>query len=215
VSERRLGLFGGTFDPIHYGHMAIARFVKNAVELESVCLITAARPPHKGESGHAGATDRHRMVELAAEGDPSLIPTDLELRRTGPSYTVDTVRAFRRHEPEARLFFVVGGDTIDELPSWYRLEEIVRLVQVVTVTRPGSPDRYDPDRCGGLAPEIVGRLNRFVLTMPPRHESSTEVRRRIARGEPFEHLVPPAVAAYIRKRGLYRAPSSGVDSRIP
>jgi len=211
VKGRRIGLLGGTFDPIHRGHLEVASFARRRLDLDLVRLVTAKRPPHKRLEGIASAEDRHRMVELAAREAEYLEPDDRELRREGPSYTVDTLRAYRKEEPEAELFFIVGGDTIRELPSWYRLEEIVELARVVTVTRPGFPDRYRREQFPDLPPEAIERLNELVLDMPPQPISSTEIRRRAAAGEPIEGLVPPAVAEYIRSCRLYRASASGLS----
>ena len=207
----RIGLLGGTFDPIHKGHLEAAAFARRRLGLDVVRLITAKRPPHKRPEGISSAEDRHRMVTLAAQEAEYLEPDDRELRREGPSFTVYTLRDYRREEPEAELFFIVGADTVRELPSWYRLGEILDLARIVTVTRPGFPDRYRREQFPDLPPEAVESLNELILPMPPVAVSSTEIRRRVAAGEPFEDLVPSAVAEYILSRGLYRTSSPGLS----
>ncbi len=201
---QRLGLLGGTFNPVHKGHLRMASFTRDRLNLDGVLLITARRPPHKRAANHAPAADRHRMVELATADVPYLGATDIELKRDGPSYTVLTLQAIRREKAERELFFIVGSDTIPELASWYRLPDILRLARIVTVTRPGYPDRYAPEMFEELSRDDVGRLNELVLPMPPEPVSSTRIRRLIAQGRDFRHLVPAAVAEYIRNRGLYR-----------
>lgn len=203
-AERRLGILGGTFDPIHLGHLAAAEFCRERLELGCVRLVTAGNPPHKTLRGRASAEHRHRMVQLAVAVLPGLEASAIELARRGPSYTVLTLREIRREEPSADLFFIVGGDTIAELPSWYLLAEILSLATVVTVTRPGAPERYRAEAFPDLPAREVARLNEFLLAMPPREESSREIRARIAAGMPFGHLVPPPVADYIERHGLYR-----------
>ncbi len=203
-AERRLGILGGTFDPIHLGHVAVAEFCRERLALRRVRLITAGNPPHKTVQGRASAEHRHRMVQLAVGGIPGLEACDIEVTRRGPSYTVLTLREIRRAEPGTDLFFIVGGDTIAELPSWYLLAEIVSLATVVTVARPGAPERYRAEAFPDLPPREVARLNEFLLAMPPREESSREIRARIAAGKPFGHMVPPPVADYIERHGLYR-----------
>jgi len=202
--RRRLGLLGGTFDPVHLGHIAAASICRERLALDAVRLITARNPPHKRARARPSAAHRHAMVALAVAPFPRLEASDIELRRRGPSYTVDTLRAIRAREPRADLFFIVGSDTIAELPAWRRLDEIVRLATIVTVVRPGAPRRYRAAEFPALGAGDVARLNRFVVAMPPRAESSTDIRARIAAGKPFRHLVPADVADYIERHGLYR-----------
>ncbi len=202
--RRRLGLFGGTFDPVHLGHLAAADFCRERLALDAVRLITARNPPHKRAGARPSAAHRHAMVALAVAPFPHLEASDLELHRRGPSYTVHTLREIRAREPRADLFFIVGSDTIAELPAWHRLEEILRLAAIVTVARPGAPRRYRASAFPDLAAAEVARLNEFLVAMPPRAESSTDIRARIAAGKPFRHLVPTEVADYIERHGLYR-----------
>jgi len=189
---------------VHLGHLAAANFCRERFALDVVRLITARNPPHKLAGARPSAAHRHAMVALAVAPFPHLEVSDLELRRRGPSYTVDTLRAIQAREPDPDLFFIVGSDTIAELPSWRRLDEIVRLATIVTVVRPGAPRRYRAAAFPALAAGEIARLNEFVVAMPLRGESSTDIRARIAAGKPFRHLVPPGVADYIERHGLYR-----------
>lgn len=208
---QRLGILGGSFDPIHNGHLAVARHVRDILGLQAVHLVTAKIPPHKQGKYQASAAHRHAMVELAVKGDPALVADDCEVKRPGPSYTVDTLRDFRRRFPEAELFFIVGADTIPELNSWYRLPEILKLCRIVTVTRPGYPRKYEPRILNRLDAAQVEELNKLVFPIPPQPVSSTEIRRKVACGEPIEGLVPPAVQRYIHRHGLYRQQGDRIE----
>ena len=142
----RVGLLGGSFNPPHRGHVAIALAVRDAMELDEVLLIPASRPPHKPSNRDmASPQDRLTMAERAAADREGLGVSDIELRRQGPSYTIDTIAALKAERPEATFFWIIGADTIGELPTWKRAEELVREVAFVAVNRPG----YDTDR--GLA----------------------------------------------------------------
>lgn len=212
VTPHRIGILGGTFDPIHNGHLAIAEACVRRFDLDRVDLVTAGTPPHKRTGVHTAAEDRHRMVELAVQQTSRLRASAVELHRAGPSYTVLTLREIAAAEPGAALFFLVGGDTIPELGAWYRLEEILQLATLVTVTRPGYPERYTPADVPGLPAAALNTLNSHRLAIPPRPESSTLIRTLAAAGRPVRHLVPPAVARYIETRGLYRAAQNGAAS---
>lgn len=201
----RIGLFGGSFNPPHAGHLAVAQAVRAAHDLDEVILIPAARPPHKpDERDMAPPTDRLQMAEALAAADPSLRVSDLELSRIGPSYSLDTVRAFKSERPDDTFFFVIGADTVGELPTWKDAETLLTEISFVPVNRPGH------DISAGLATvardlgqnHATGLAERTV-TMPPAAISSTQIRRQILAGEPWEDLVPAGVATIIRAEGLY------------
>jgi nicotinate-nucleotide adenylyltransferase len=199
-----VGLLGGSFNPPHAGHLEVARAVRAALGLDEVWLVPAARPPHKPDHPEmAPAEDRLAMSRLAAEGD-GLGVCDVELARSGPSYTIDTVRELKAAHPGTRFAWLIGADSVDELPTWRRAGELLREVDVVVVTRPG----HDLEQnlavvARALGPEAAAALRRFVVEVEA-PDSSTEIRRRIRAGEPWEDRVPPRVAEFIRARGLYR-----------
>lgn len=194
----RLGVFGGTFDPPHLGHLVAASDACQALGIERMLWVPSAVPPHKRDTVHASAAHRLAMVRAAVAGDPRFQADDLELRREGPSYTVDTLRALREREPGAELCFVTGADNLAEIPGWREPEEILRLARLAVVTRRG--DGHAPAAAAGMAPADVVAVTRVDV-------SATEIRRRVAAGETIRYLVPDAVRAYIEREGLYREPS--------
>ncbi|MBN2581571.1 MAG: nicotinate (nicotinamide) nucleotide adenylyltransferase [Planctomycetes bacterium] len=199
-----IALFGGTFNPIHVGHLAVARAAVDALGLDRLILVPSARPPHKNGGDLAGDTDRLVMCRLAAAEDPRIEVSNMELRRDGPSYTVETLRELRRLCPGATLVFLVGADMLRELHLWYHFEEVVRLARVVTLPRPGIDLGDLPALRRTLGDETADRLLADVLNTPLVDVSATDIRRRVRDGLPIDDLVPPAVAAYIRDHGLYR-----------
>lgn len=218
---RPLVLYGGTFDPVHCGHLAVARAARDAMAAE-VRLVPAADPPHK-DATHADAAQRAEMLELAIDGAPGLCVDRRELGRAGPSYTVDTLRGLRSEFGAGRpLAWLVGGDSVLQLDAWHRWRELFELAHVLAVPRPGAP--LDAGALGRLAPEVHAEVaprwrapaelaasaaGGFAVLAPPalREESSSELRRRIAAGEPWQAWVPASVAAFIEARGLYRSPA--------
>ena len=210
--------YGGTFDPVHTGHLAIARAVRDALHAD-VHLLPAADPPHKGPT-HADAEQRAHMLDLAVAGEAGLIVDRRELRRAGPSYTVDTLRELRdEYGPHAPLVWMVGGDSVFELATWHRWRELFDLAHLLAIDRPGAP--IDQAALAERAPAVHAELApRWCLpaqlhALPAggfaefrlgaeRPESSTELRRRIAAGDPrWRDWVPAPVAAFIHQSGLY------------
>ena len=197
-----LGVLGGSFDPVHEGHLHLGRSARKALSLERVLFIPAHVPPHKTDRRLTGGRHRLRMLELALRGEEGLEPSDLELRRGGVSYTVDTVEAIAALRPDARIHFLIGSDTLEELHTWRRIREIAERVVFVMLPRGTSPPRAPPP----ALLRALGPVPLRVVSLPvrPLPVSSTEIRRRIARGDPVEGMVPAAVEAYIRTHGLYR-----------
>lgn len=197
----KLGVLGGTFDPIHLGHLALAEEARRCAGLDQVLLVPAAEPPHRPRPT-ASAADRLEMCRLAASGRPWLDVSDIELRRPGPSYTLDTLRALRRERPQDELYLILGWDAARELGHWKGPDEVMELARVVVVDRPGlrGPTRADLE-LAGIDPD------RALLchARTPAVEAS-EVRRLLEEGGPLDSLVDPAVEAYLRSRGLYRRP---------
>ena len=211
--------YGGTFDPVHEGHLAVARTARDALAA-TVHLVPAADPPHKGPT-HADALQRSRMLEIAIAGEPGLRVDRRELHRDGPSYTVDTLTQLRAEcGPQTPLVWLVGGDSLDKLHTWHHWRELFALAHIVAVQRPGShvdaaslahasPLVHDEvkGRWRGLA-ELASSPAGALAVLPLRElrpESSSELRRRIAAGEPWRDWVPGPVAGYIERAGLYAA----------
>ena len=193
----RLGIMGGTFDPIHYGHLVAAEEARLRLGLDHVSFVPCGRPPHKKDYDVTSPEHRYAMTLIATCTNPCFDTSRLELEREGPSYSVDTVRQFRAADADVQLFFITGADAVRELLTWRQPEELATLCRLIAVTRPG----YD---LGSLEPEL-GALARSVsaLEAPGVNISSTEIRQRVARGESIRYLTPEAVEAYIAKHDLY------------
>ena len=194
---RRIGVIGGSFDPIHHGHLLLARFALEQIPLDEVLFIPAADQPLK-QGAYAPAEERWTMVELAVAGCADFAASRLELDRPGKSYTVETLRLLHQLHPRAELFFIIGEDNIGQLDEWHDLEGILAQCTVVVGARPGERAGDDPN--------LSARL-RFIDT-PLIELSSTEIRSRRAAGLPIRFMVPEAVEAHILAKGLYAAPCS-------
>ena len=199
----KLAVLGGSFNPIHVGHLAMARAAREARALDRVLFVPASRPPHK-RNDLAPAEDRLEMVRLAVEGEEGFVASDLEVVRPGVSYTVDTLEELRRRHPGAELFFILGEDSIPELPGWKMAPRILELARVLAVNRPGDRHSFRPEDYPGVAPEVIERLERDRVEMVPCPVESRTIRERLHRGESIEGMVPAKVAEYIVRRGLYR-----------
>jgi nicotinate-nucleotide adenylyltransferase len=199
-----IALFGGTFDPIHHGHLIAARAVAERLDCERVVFIPAPNPPHKIGRDLSDAADRLEMVRLAIQGEPRFEVSDIEIRRPGPSFTVFTVQAYRQNiGPDVPLAWIVGGDSLPELHTWYRVDELVRLCRIVTAVRPGheTPDLSALRR--RLSAEQIDQLVKDVLMTPPIDISSTEIRRRVREGRSVRYLLPDSAIEYITTHNLY------------
>jgi nicotinate-nucleotide adenylyltransferase len=188
---RRVGVFGGTFDPIHLGHLAAARAAAEALALDLVVFVPAGDPYHRDEPQAKGA-DRLAMLEAAVQDDPLFRVSRVDLDRPGPTYTVDTLRDLQREFPDARLVLLLGSDALTALPTWRAPEEILTLAEVAGFARPGE---------ALLAPGMDADVT--LLPMEPLPISATLVRGAIARGEALDALVPKSVIAVIADRRLY------------
>jgi nicotinate-nucleotide adenylyltransferase len=202
----RIGLFGGTFDPVHLGHLALVEACREGAGLHRVVLVVAGAPPHKAGRPITPAVHRVEMARLAAAGHPALSVDDRETRRAGPSYTIDTLREFRAEcAPGDEVCWLIGADSLPELPSWRRAAEILDLAPVVTASRPGHDVRAGLEAVAArLGRERADRLAAGVVPMPLMGISSTDLRERAAAGRSLRYLVPDAVREYIEARGLYR-----------
>jgi nicotinate-nucleotide adenylyltransferase len=209
---KKLGILGGSFNPIHVGHLVLAETAREALGLDRVILIPAKLPPHKRAEALAGGADRLAMVRLAIAGNPAFAVSDIELRRPGVSYTVDTVRALRKRlGPGTVIYFLIGMDTVAELATWREIARLARLCKFVPLNRPGHsvPNVATLERTLGRLPARA--MLKRALDMPLIGISSSEIRRRVAEGRTIRYLVPDAVAAYIRRKRLYR----NADCRMP
>lgn len=193
---RKIGIMGGTFDPIHYGHLLAAEESLRNLDLDEVIFVPTGSPPHKSAVTYPQA--RYDMTLLATYGVSYFSVSDTELRRNGYSHTVDTLREFHETMPDAQFFFITGLDAILSLPTWKSYMELPDLCTLVTVTRPGYP-------VSGIhsLPEIVREALVFV-EIPPFSVSSTDIRARRSQGKEIRYLVPEPVELYISKQRLYR-----------
>lgn len=197
-TEPAVALYGGSFDPVHSAHLEVGQSVLRAVEAERVVFIPAARSPLKRASTQADDSARLHMLRLAIEGVRGFSVDDCELQRGGTSYTLDTVRAYAERHPGTALYWIIGGDQLEQLHHWRAIEELVELVAFVVLRRPGYSTR---------APEIPG-LRYLEVDAPLMAHSSSEIRERIATGRSVGDWLPPAVEAFIYEHGLYtRKPS--------
>jgi len=210
--RRRLGLLGGSFDPIHRGHLHAARAAQAAFELDRVVFVPAARPPHKPDIVLASGADRLAMVGLAIAGEPSWSACGIELDRPGPSYTVDTVRELPAAVGEADdvdIHLIIGTDNLAGLMGWRDARGLLERVQPIVVFRAGAARGADVLRevCSGLPEPLALKLERGYLELPPVTVSASDLRARLAAGADPGAEVPGLVAAYIRSSGLYRPAS--------
>lgn len=200
----RIGILGGTFDPIHVGHLEAAAAVRRALSLDRVMLLPARTPPHRSVEPRASVYHRFAMTALAANGSEGMLASDLELRRDGPSYTALTLEALQHDGFTAsQLFFIVGADAFAEIDTWYDYPRVLSLANFVVVSRPGAsvgPAELIPNSQSPISSGSTSLL--FVDAQTP-DVSSTDIRRRVGSGESIEGLVPLGVAEHIRRHRLY------------
>ncbi len=211
-SPGRVVVLGGTFDPVHHGHLIVARHVAERLGAPRVVLMPASAPPHK-KSPAACPKDRLSMLQRAINGDTLFQVSTLELDRPGPSYTYHTLTALRQHYGDAvEIVWVIGLDMLIDLHKWYRSAEVADMARLVTVARPPMPADLDAklQPLGQtLGPERTERLRQDILLDAPLIDiASTDIRRRVAHGLSVRYLIPKAVADYIEQHGLYRTGSA-------
>jgi nicotinate-nucleotide adenylyltransferase len=193
-SVRRVGVMGGTFDPLHVGHLVIASEALHEFRLDRVTFMPTGHPWQK--RSYSDPEDRYLMTVLGTSGNPKFTVSRMELDRTGPTYTADTMRDLKSfHGPQVELFFIVGADAVLKLGTWARIEKLREQASVIAVTRPG----FDLSNFKGEGswPDVR------IMSSPPVDISSTQIRTRVREGRPIDYLVPAEVAAYIREQGLY------------
>ena len=198
-----IGVLGGTFDPIHIGHLALAEEVRGRLGLAEVLFVPAGQPYLKADTPISAAEHRLQMVRLAIANKPYFRLSTIEIERAGPTYTVDTIAELKRQlSSEDELYFILGWDSLEDLPHWHEPRRLVILCRLVAVPRVGCPV---PD-LSSLETKIPGLSKRVIMLNKPEIAiSASVIRERVARGLSIEHLVPEAVAKYIREHGLYSA----------
>lgn len=202
----KMALFGGSFDPIHFGHLIVARSVAEQLGLDRVIFLPSATPPHKEASELTPADHRAAMVRLAVDGEPLFDVSDYDLTRDGPTYTVRTVAHFQQQlGPASALHWIIGGDSLAELASWYQVGDLVDRCRIITAARPGweKPDLAVLRRLVGDARSA--KVESGILETPRIDISSTVIRARVRAGRSIRYLVPEPVRAYIHEQQLYQS----------
>ncbi len=188
-----IGLLGGSYDPVHNGHLIVGQVAAEALGLDSLRFVPAREQPFKRGRHGAAAEDRAAMLSLALADSPGMVVEPIELSRPGPSYTVDTLRALRAREPEAEFTLLLGADAAADLPAWHEAAEVPRLVRVVVFARPGS-----------TVPALAAISE--TVTVPALDISATGIRQRVREGRSIRHWVPDSVAEYVASHRLYLDP---------
>jgi nicotinate-nucleotide adenylyltransferase len=189
----RVGVFGGSFDPVHLGHLILAEQCREQAQLDRVLFVPAPRPPHKLQGASVSFDDRVAMLRLATKQQPAFVVDTLEAERSGPSYTVDTLRELQHRDPGHAWFLIVGSDSVRDLGTWREPEEIANLANLLVVRRPGTEVVVPP-----------GYFHSQVIDAPLIEIASTDIRERVAAGRTVRYLVAAEVAEYMHSRGLYQ-----------
>lgn len=200
--KKRLGIMGGTFDPIHYGHLVAAEMARVEFGLDKVLFIPTGTPPHKQGREISAAEMRFEMVRLAVEDNPYFEASRLEIERGGFSYTVDTLKTLQEKFMDCELYFITGADALREIFTWHEPQKIFSMAYVIGVTRPGFETVDFLNKTWQEHPETSGRIKFFEV--PALAISSTDIRARARRGEPVRYLLPESVRSFIEKNQLYR-----------
>jgi nicotinate-nucleotide adenylyltransferase len=226
----RLGLLGGSFDPVHNGHLAIARQTREALGLDQILFVPTSHPPHKPNGSLAPAQDRYEMVRLAISSDPTLAISDVEINRPGKSYSIDTIRLLQQtYGAHTQLFFLIGLDAFLDFPSWREPQTLLTLCRFVVLSRPGLSFRslstvplLPPISVSSLMDLDAGRIFRIeaplgtqgltCLKLPPSPISASDIRSRIRQGHPVVNLLPPSVESYILRHHLYQEDRNRTNS---
>ena len=188
--KRKVGLFGGTFNPPHLGHMLVAQQVLSQLGLDEIIFIPDNKPPHVDEKKTIDAKTRLEMTRLSAQGNPSFRVSDLEIRRGGKSYAYDTIKQLRQEHPENEYYFIIGGDMVEYLPTWHKIDDLIKIVNFVGVRRPGFKT---------TSPYPV-----LWVDVPAFEISSSLIRQKVAQGCSIKYLVRDEVADFITEEGLYQ-----------
>jgi nicotinate-nucleotide adenylyltransferase len=194
---KRIGLFGGSFDPVHLRHLELARTAREHLQLDELRWLPTGHPYHRAEAAHVSDAHRLAMLRLAIAGEARFVIDERELHRAGPTYTIDTVVELQAEHPQAELLLLIGQDQYAKLHAWHRWQELLSRVTLVVAGRSGEAPH--------AAPEVAAYPHRLVvLPLPATPESASDVRERLGKGQGIEGLVPPAVASYIARHALYQ-----------
>ncbi len=225
MEERRIGLLGGTFNPIHKGHLHIANAVSGLLSLTQVLFIPVGHPPHKDPASLLPASDRFKMLALALSTKINFVACDIEIRKPSISYTVDTVRTLKNRSPEDRFFFIVGVDAFAQLETWKTPDVLLRLCDFTVISRPGFPfsklpalrllpgldyarlEQLDAGKVRTYSFPVASQTNCHFLNIPHSEVSASEIRRRIATGKTLKNLLPHPVQSYIIEHNFYKGSS--------
>jgi len=208
MKQRRIGLLGGTFDPIHIGHLVMADRAREQLDLDQIIFLPAGVPPHKQHEQHTSVRHRLAMLDLALNGRHEFVLSDRDIRPDRPSYTVELLREFRHDHPESELVFIIGGDSLRDFPTWHDPEGIISLARLGVADRPGATI---PDDVFKKVPGLKAAV--MPIESPLLDISGTDLRTRIANGSSVHYLIPEAVIGYIRLHSLYRESSPLLGSR--
>lgn len=198
----RIGIMGGTFDPIHYGHLVAAEVARAELGLHKIIFIPAGRPPHKQQQSITDSEHRYLMTVLATSSNPYFEVSRIEVDKDGLAYTIDTVKEIQRTYGEAAtIYFITGADAVLELLTWYKIQELLTLCRFIAVTRPGFDKRDLEQKIGEITSKYDGEI--ICIEVPLLAISSTDIRERSRSGKPIKYLLPEAVEEYLEKNGLY------------
>jgi len=198
---KRVGVLGGTFDPVHYGHLFIAEYALHEFALDKIIFIPAARPPHKDNQGISSSEHRVNMLRLALENQSSYLLSTIEIEREGYSYTIDTIRDLIQQNPDTEFYFIMGMDAFIDLPSWKEPHELLRLCKFIVFYRPFSSS---PGVGGAATNETFCIGDKiYFLYFPGIFISSSLIRARLKENKPVQHMLPRKVMDYIKDKGLY------------
>lgn len=201
---KRIGIIGGSFDPVHMGHLIIAQDALERLELSEVVFIPAAVPPHKQHLQQAESDHRLNMLKLSLEADLRFSVSDIEIARGGVSYSIDTVQSLKAERPGVEWVMIIGADTLVDLHTWYKIDELLDLCDVASFLRPGEGSVADISDKIQLSKPCKEKLLNNLIEAHLIEISSTEIRMRVAEGLGIRYLVPPEVEMYIYEHGLYR-----------
>lgn len=199
---KSLGILGGTFNPIHYGHIVAAECVRDACQLDQVLFVPAARPPHKDLDEVLDSQHRYQMVKMAVQEAPKFAVSSIELDRKGLSYTVETIAAYQDKYPGVEISFILGVDALQLINTWKDVKRLVKICNFIVVTRPGYQLNQEDECFRGITAALWEKV--IVVPIPGLFISSSEIRQRVAEGKTIKYLVPAVVEKYIADNNLYQ-----------